>query len=257
MRTAFLTAAVCAAGLFLAGCDAAPGARSDGGTPPRLSAFSYSPQSVVLEQVPPQNVSETTVEVPFEVSVQVSDPDGDLSAVVLVVQRPNPNAAPVVAGTLSALGGGRYGTTGVLTLPKAEVGNYTVLVYAQDEAGARSDEYRGLLRYLAAGKPPVIEKVEAFPEVLRPPTELKLVVTVSDPDGLENVAKVVGLTPNNTEFELFDDGRSRGDETAGDGRYTATFDVPSATPGTQRFTFQAFDKSGLASEVVEKTITIE
>ena len=86
---------------------------------------------------------------------------------------------------------------------------------------------------------------------------LSLIAAVTDPDGLGNISQVVVRTPNGQEWPMFDDGRSLGDEMAGDGRFTASFEVPQATPGTQTFRFQAFDRTGLASPVVEKAVTIE
>jgi hypothetical protein len=79
---------------------------------------------------------------------------------------------------------------------------------------------------------------------------------VSDPDGLNNLLSVVVRTPNGSELEMFDDGASLGDEVAGDGRYTATFDVPQAEPGTFTFEFQAFDRFGLSSEIVTRDVTV-
>ena len=59
-------------------------------------------------------------------------------------------------------------------------------------------------------------------------------------------------------FDLVDDGLNGGDDVAGDGRYTITVQVASDNaPGPRVFAFQATDRAGLESNVVEKTITIE
>lgn len=53
------------------------------------------------------------------------------------------------------------------------------------------------------------------------------------------------------------DGQGYGDETAGDGEYTAVIVITSSvTLGNYLFEFQAEDKSGLKSEKVNHTITV-
>jgi hypothetical protein len=84
-----------------------------------------------------------------------------------------------------------------------------------------------------------------------------LIAVVSDPDGLGNIQDVFVTTPNGNSLKMFDDGESLGDDVANDGRYTASFDVPTATPGTFTFSFKAVDRSGLESEVVIKEIIVQ
>jgi hypothetical protein len=247
------TVLVCGLILALAACDVAPGPRPAGEHPPRLTDFSYSPGQVIGSS------GETAGPVPVSLTIaaQASDPDGDLDHVAFVVQSPLPGRPAIATGRLDAAGAGRYETTTSIQLPAAEIGVYTIIVYAVDRSGLSSNQFRGSLIYSAEGSPPVIERVDADPEVVRPPTTLRLIATVSDPDGLANISRVVGTAPNGSQFQMYDDGRSSGDDVAGDGRYTASFNVPSATPGIQTFRFQAFDRAGLSSEIVEKQITVE
>lgn len=247
------TLLVCGLILALAACDAAPGPRSIDEQPPLLSDFSYSPGQVLGSA----DDSAEPVPVSLAISTRASDPDGDLDHVSFVVQSPLPGRAAVATGRLESVGAGQYETTASITLPGGEVGVYTVMVYAVDRAGHASNHFRGSLIYSAEGSPPVIERVDADPEVVKPPTTLRLIATVSDSDGLANVSRVIGTAPNGFQFQMYDDGRSSGDDDAGDGRYTASFDVPAATPGVQVFRFQAFDRAGLSSEIVEKQITVE
>lgn len=243
--------------LSLAACDSAPGPADLNPRPPVLSDFSFGPEVVNPGQLPEGwQATDDGVSGPVTVRVTASDPDGTVDEVRYVVQSPTDPTQPLALGLLDAAGGARYEASFTLELPPGAVGNYTVLVFAIDDDRVQSGEVRGLLRFSASGAPPVIENVEADPEVVRPPTTLTLIVTVSDPDGLDNISRVEGTTPNGQTFSLFDDGQSLGDEEAGDGRYTARFEVPSASPGTQTFSFQAFDRSGLASEVVTKDIQI-
>ncbi len=247
-----------AALVLLAACDTAPGPAAPDGRAPIVTNFSFSPESVVFERLPPEQQGNGEARIPFQIEVDARDPDGRVAEVRYVVQSPvGGGTAPVAEGALQPQSGDRFVLNTTLVLPSGEIGNYTVLVFAIDESNRMSGEARGQLTFFSGGEPPVIELVEAVPEVFQPPGTLTLIVTVSDPDGLTNINRVLGTAPNGNEFELLDDGQSFGDAVAGDGRYTASFEVPSATPGVQTFSFQAFDRAGLASNVVTKDVTIQ
>lgn len=242
---------------MLTGCDSAPGATDPDGRPPQLSEFSYTPEAIVFEALPDDQVAGDVAQVPVTVRVKAQDRDDRVEEVQFVVQAPVQSTEAVNSGELTPVGDGFYEATTTLTLPKADVGNYTLLVFAVDESGLLSNQMRATLPFKATGAPPVIEGVRADPPIVRPPTTFRLIVTVSDPEGLSNISRVLGTTPTGTIFELIDDGSRFGDAVANDGDYTAAFDVPAATPGVQTFTFQAFDRFGLESEVVSFDVTIE
>lgn len=243
----------------VAACDSAPGAASDpfDQRPPVLTDLQVSPEQVVLEELPPEQIEGETVRVPLTVSAEVSDPDDDLVGLSYVVFPALGGSEALLRGPLEPASDGRYAASGMLVLPASAVGDYVVQVRGVDAAGLVSNEVRSVFAFTSTNEPPVIEAVEATPDPLTPPATLVLIATVSDPNGLGNIARVTGRTPSGFDFELFDDGQSSGDATAGDGRFTASFDVPSATPGVQTFTFQAFDRLGAASEVFEKDVTIQ
>lgn len=247
--------------LLVAACDSAPGPPQIDVQAPELSDFSFSPQVVNAEQLPDGWTDDgTTITGRIDVNVAASDPDGTVQTVNYVVQSPLSAVEPLATGRLMRSGGAYTGTI-ELSFPRGAIGAYTVLVYAVDDDNLQSGEVRGLLRFSAEGNPPVIENVEADPEVVTSTTEtLRFVVTVSDPDGLDNISSVQVTVPDpdSPPLSLFDDGASQGDEVAGDGRYTTTFDVRGgATPGVQTFAFQAKDRTGLASDIVEHDITVE
>ena len=131
-----------------------------------------------------------------------------------------------------------------------------------DEAGQASNQLIGSLVLAASGREPVIEEVIAPERVERPSTgatPITLVAVVSDPDGLANVSRVRfwNVEAPSATFGLRDDGQG-GDEVAGDGRYTATVQIESTNrPGPTTLAFQATDRGGLESQIVEKTITVE
>jgi hypothetical protein len=167
---------------------------------------------------------------------------------------------PLANGEMNRVGNStRYEGTATLEIPRGNTGLYTLVVSAVDADVSVSNQVRGLVEYqLQGGEPPVIEKVTG-PESVTPPTTFSYVATVTDPDGLGNIASVVARTPGGT-FELRDDGDREGqsgDLVAGDGDFTITFQVPEGTaPGTVQFEFQAFDRQGHESNIIVKDVTV-
>ncbi len=229
------------------------------GTPPLVSDLDFSPDVVVFELLQDDQVVGDSVAV-FEVAIEVRAVDGgsNIDSVAYLINNPFDPFVPLVTGTLDQFGAGTlFKGTSRLEIPRGNTGLYTLIVYAVDSDGRVSNHVRGLIDYqLGAGSPPEIIAIEG-PDVITPPTQLTLVAVVTDPDGLGNIASVVVTAPSGEQFNMVDDGQSLGDEQAGDGRWTARFDVPEADPGTFRFEFQAFDLQGLSSEIVVKNITVQ
>ena len=255
----FRLATVLVVSLGIAGCDSAPGVMDTGGTPPRVSNLVFSPVSVVFDQLPDDSiVGDTLALIDLQIRVEATDVDDDIDSVAFVISDPFDAFEPLASGTLSRRGNSDiFEGSRRLSIPRGNDGRYTVLTYAVDSELNISNQIRGILDYqLGSGNPPVIESIIG-PTEITPPVQLTLVAVVSDPDGLGNIASVVVTTPTGQERGMVDDGQSFGDEEAGDGRYTARFDVPAAEPGTFTFTFQAFDRQGLSSNVVTFDITVK
>ena len=107
------------------------------------------------------------------------------------------------------------------------------------------------------GHPPVISNLTA-PDTVNTSlvTEFLITVSVSDPEGLSDIQSVTRTTPSNLVLNLNDSGVN-GDVTAGDGVYTERVSVDPAPPdGSYLFTFQATDRVGLKSNIIQKTIVI-
>ena len=244
------------------GCDAVPGVRDASDLPPAVSDFDFSPRTVDISQLDPQDLADGLTDVNLNVSVAVDGgPEGDVDSVYFVVRPPLRTGMPVATGVLLPVGDGRYEAASTVTLPVGQPGNYVVVVYASDQQGQLSNQVQGNL-FLdatnAVGNPPIVEQVEAFPEVMTPPGTLVIVATVSDPEGLLNILRVEITTPTDQKFAMADDGESLGDEVADDGRYTAAFNVSSGLPpGVQVFKVQAFDRNGNVSNVVDRPVTIQ
>lgn len=242
----------------LAGCDSAPGPQPLDARPPVVSDFAFSPDSVFFDDAV---TSGDSAAIDLALSVRADDPDGgQIDRVEFAVRwQFAPSNEPSVTGVLEPGDDGRYAGSVGLALPRNRRGLYSIVVYAVDSDGLLSNQVRGLFELAGFGLgPPVIDAVEA-PAEFRPPGTLQLIAVVSDPDGLSDVARaeVQFPAPFSGVFALADDGGAgSGDATAGDGRYTVTFDIPAADPGPVTVTFRAFDRDGMASADVPFTITI-
>ncbi len=244
------------------GCDTVPGTRDLSDAPPRVSTLEFSPRIIDLATVNPADIDDGNLPVTLSISVDVDGgATGDISAVNYVVRPPLRSSIPIASGTLEATSGNTFSASATLTLPVGQPGNYTVVVYAADGLGQLSNQAVGNLLLDASnapGSPPVIESVESSPEPITPPAVLIIVANVTDPDGVANLLRVEIKTPNGQTFNMYDDGETLGDQVAGDGRFTAAFDVPVGVPaGVQVFELQAFDRNGNESAVVEKPVTIQ
>lgn len=247
-------AVLAAAILALSACDQAPGLLDDAGTPPELSDFSFSPHQFIA---PPGDAS---IVVPLSMEVTVRDPDHDVETVSFVVF----GDTTIAEGVLALGTGGRYAGRSDVIVPAGEIGVYTVLVFAEDLEGMLSNQVRGMMHVSAEGAPPVINMVVA-PDTLRRPGPgepaklLELVAVVSDPNGLANIASVEfwNVTRPGEKIGMFDEGTD-GDAEAADGRYTRIVQITSSNePGEVSLAFQARDRAGLLSDIVETTVVVE
>ena len=250
-------AAVLAVGiLVLSACDQAPGLLDDTGAPPELSDFSFSPHQFIA----PPGAGNPNVVIPLSMEVTVRDADNDVETVSFVVF----GDETIAEGVLDSGSGGRYAGRSDVIVPASEIGVYTVLVFAEDREGMLSNQVRGMMHVSAEGAPPVISMVVA-PETLRRPGPgeparlLELIAVVSDPDGLANIASVEfwNVATPGTKIGMFDEG-THGDAEAADGRYTRVVQITSSNePGVTTLAFQARDRAGLLSDIVEATVVVE
>lgn len=244
------------------GCDSVPSGDFRDGQPANISSFTFSPAVIDLSTLPAEQVTETTASVPFVVEARVTVGDASLESVQYIIQGLEIGDDPVVTGELLQAGT-MYRSEFELTLEKGAIGNYSLLLFAVDEAGRISNRARGTISFVStSGSPPVVVDVQADPDTVLAGATFRLIAEVTDPDGPSNVLRVDATGPNENPFPMLDDGSEggslSGDDVADDGLYTVTFQVPAGTPaGTVAFRVQAFDRGGLASEVVEKEVTIE
>lgn len=257
--------------VLLGACDSDPLAPDPLARPPFVAELIYTPDVVAVDELPSSSRVGESVRIPVTIQVSAGDADGDLSRVSYVIRAPIAQNQPVSAGDLVSQGSGVFGLSKDVLFPAALTGGYVVIVYPVDGRGVLGNEVRGVIELAATGNPPVIESIEAPDRVVRPapgqpPVPIVLIATVSDPDGLINVARVEMRVNGGALLLLCDDGGqsacnpgfASGDQTAGDGRFTLTLQIESGnTPGERSLEFKAVDRGGLVSEPVTRVLTIE
>ena len=251
MPVAFRSAVALSAVAALWGCDAAPGAAGE--VPrPVFDAVAVTPVAFALETdaataTVPLAVAGTLVgEGPVEVRVIARYGEGD-SLVVEAAETVQPGAFRVEAP---------------FEVPRGAVGEYAVRVSTEGADGRAGDQAAAVVRFAASNLGPPSVTVNEPAAVTRPAGDetvrVPLEATVTDPDGLVNVAVVLAQLPEGggTIGRLFDDGEDN-DAAAGDGLYTAGIVVDATfEPGTYALEVIAVDRAGAVSDPAPFTFTV-
>lgn len=254
------------------GCDTAPGVVETENRSPVLSDLSFSPSSVLLDDLPSGSVQGGVARFTLAVSVDVNDADGDLDRIFVLVVSPIPGRDPVANEEIVVTENGHFAIDISLQIPVAEIGIYTVQLFASDRAGSLGNQVVGSLIVNATSEPPQIDAIDIPDRITRPgpgepALQVPIVAHVSDPDGLANILSVQVEVNGASTLQLCDDGGgaacnagfpNSGDVTAGDGLFTLTLLLDSSnTLGDNIFVFKAIDRAGLESETVTKIIVVE
>lgn len=257
--------------LVVQGCDTAPGTGVDDNSAPVLSNLSFSPSSVLLDNLPPGSVQDGVASFTLRVQVDVEDEDGDLDRVFILIQPPISSQDPIASEEIAVSENGRISVDISLQIALAETGTYAVQAFASDRAGTLGNKVLGSLIIDAASEPPVIDAIDIPDRVTRPAPgepaiQIPIVAHVSDPDGLANILRVEVSVNGSSPLFLCDDGgagscndgSSSGDAVAGDGQFTLTIQLDSSNEaGDNVFVFKAIDRAGLESDTVTRTIVVE
>lgn len=163
-----------------------------------------------------------------------------------------------LAGDMKASDGNYIGVIKSQTLLDHNSGFFELqVIVTEAKSGATDKQSVFIEQNPNRTHPPEVILVTA-PDTVNPSlvSEFLITVTVSDPDGLGDIASVTRTTPSNLVLALRDDGVN-GDATAHDGVYSERVSVnPSPPAGSYTFTFKATDRIGLQSAAIPKTIVI-
>lgn len=151
-------------------------------------------------------------------------------------------------------------------IKRGDVGDYRVEVRGVDSRGVGTNSVFTKFRVINGSNPPVLCGITAPDTLTVPPTGslvFALKACVSDPSGRQDIKRVwfnsfdpTGKQTSGGPFVMYDDG-SHGDDTANDGTYALTVQLPSTTTrGKYRFEFQAFDYGNLGSNVLTHFIMV-
>lgn len=137
--------------LALGACDATPGSDSLDRRPPEVSNLLFAPDTVDVNELPPDRVSDSLATVAFAVEATVRDPDGTVDRVVFTVE-PSTNPQETAQGELQVLDGNRYGAAGELQLDARRDEIYTFRVFAVDDDQQVGNQAVAQLRLIAASE---------------------------------------------------------------------------------------------------------
>ena len=141
-----VAAVVLGGGLALGGCDTAPSPEET--QRPSVAALQVVPDSVHQSDLPPDQVQDSTAQVPLQLSARATDPDGTVARVVFVIE-PSSNPRGTLSGRLPAQSesSSLYGGQLPLSLPLVDE-IYTVRVFAVDDDSLASNQVTGQLRFV-------------------------------------------------------------------------------------------------------------
>ena len=233
------------------GCDAAPGFAVEAPRPV-FDAVAVTPVAVALD------TDAQTATVPLAVEGTLA---GEGPVEVRVVARWSDTDSLVVEAA-ETVQPGPFRVEAPFSVPRGAVGEYAVRVSTEGADGRAGDQAAAVVRFAATNLGPPSVSVNEPGAVTRPEdddtVEVPLLATVTDPDGLANVAVVIARVPDGggTIGRLYDDGQNR-DETEGDGRYSAALLVDAGfEPGVYAFEIVAVDRYGALSEPAPFTFTV-
>jgi len=144
LQTCLLVAAL-GPGALVVGCDQV--SRPDATQPPSVRSLAVQPDSVIADNLPPDQVQDSTVRVPLTIAASASDPDGSVERVTFTIE-PASNPRGTLVGTLSRDQGTQYRRDIALQVPIATDELYTVRVFAVDDDSLASNQSIGHFRFV-------------------------------------------------------------------------------------------------------------
>ena len=238
----------------LAACDAAPGFPAEAERPTLADVRIAPSQDSLATEAP-------TATVPLVVEAEVGG-EGPVTVRVLVRYA---EADTLVAEVAVEAEPGPVRVEAPFTVSRGATGDYRVEVATEGPDGRAGDGAAAVVHFAAASLgPPTVAEVEIASPVTRGSrtVTVPVVATVTDPDGVANVAVVALVEPESGAVigRLFDRGRTSSppDQTAGDGRFTAGLQIPPDLPaGTYTLAVVALDRAGEQSEARPFTFTVQ
>ena len=240
-------------GAALAACDAEPGLPVEAALPV-IESVRVTPARDSLETAAP------TAAVPLAVEAVLGG-EGPITVRVLVRYAETDSLAGRAEAEVAP---GAVRVEVPLTLPRGATGSYEVEVSTEGPDGRPGDQAAAVFQFAATNLgPPVVVGVNRPAPRTRPAgrdtVQVPILATVSDPDGLANVAAVIAreIESGATIGRLFDDGDGT-DDAADDGVYSGAIVVGSDfEPGTYSFEVVGIDRARAVSDPAVFTFTVQ
>lgn len=246
--------------------------------PPLLSQLTFSPDRIntdTIDVVHPLPTDTVPISVIASVRAAIPEGKGAVQQVVAQVfkagesepffqQDMQDNGVSPDVGTGDRI----YSAQISFKILRQEAGKFRIEFQAMGSSSLLSNKLVTSLLIQRLNKPPVLSDLQA-PDTVAVSTSTVLIalsVKVSDPDGLQDIAKVQfnsfkpdGSPSSGNPFQMYDDGKSEhGDATGGDSIYSLIIQLPSNTAkGTYRFEFQVFDKLNAGSDIVVHRMVVK
>jgi len=247
--------------------------------PPMLSQLTLSPDRINSDTIAvgyqPSPTDTLPINVISTVRASAQEGAGSVQQIVAQVFRPGESepflqqamqdngVLPDVVG-----GDGIYSAKISFRILRQETGKFRFEFQAASVSDVLSNKLITYLLIERLNKPPVLSDLQA-PDTVAVSTStvfITLSVKASDPDGLQDIARVQfnsfkpdGSPSSGNPFQMYDDGKSEhGDSVVGDGIYSLIIQLPpGTTKGTYRFEFQAFDKSNAGSNIMVHKMVVQ
>jgi hypothetical protein len=257
---------------FAGGCKIPDKGIVDTTAPPFISEATTSPSLIDVTHLASQPTDPVDTTIAFSVSVDGANASTFVTYAVL-----DPFDNLIVSGNLTNNNSGKFSTNTRFHILKEDVGTYNVQFQAVNDAESKSNILVQAIVVKNTDHAPFISNLVMPDTVIVPPvgdtTFVKITVTVSDLDGLQDITSVslISRRPDNSVvgvYPMYDDGGltvvnpfglKSGDATAGDGIYTLIIPLLSSTTGNtyRNFSFSATDRSGESSNILTKNIFIQ
>ncbi|PIO47485.1 MAG: hypothetical protein CMR00_10250 [[Chlorobium] sp. 445] len=233
--------------------------------PPTVSFLAVTPAQVDLDTVRFEANNQASVRFRVEVTIQFKNTAiRNVRAAFVAQTDPEPLASAELLPRAGSTTSAQYAGDLNVRLTRTTVGHFTVVVTPFDVFGQSGGDARQTIRITdSRASAPTLLSVES-PDTVRIPESgtrlIQITARATHPNGVNFIREVRATRTDNRAitFQLLDDGERNGlsgDQTAGDGIFTATLQVPSTnTPATRTFEYQAIDRAERLSNIISKSI---
>ena len=133
----------------ICGCDSVSPVETDTqGTPPLVSDLRLRPDSIHVDELPPDRVQDSVAQLDLAVQAEVEDPDGTVERVVFTIE-PASDPRSTATGRLEPVADSIYGRAFLFGVPTSRDELYTIRVFAVDNDSLASNQAIGQIQFVS------------------------------------------------------------------------------------------------------------